>query len=613
MRNPTEKNILTDLALRWVHGSVLNDREKARSHAAFIGSHLAGGLLALMLFPLWLAANQAISAFEAGIFFWLIIPIALSAFVSRTGNLDWGLYGSILAFSGFVAWFCILTGGLSSAALLWFCLIPVEAALFGGRKTVMVGLGAALSGYLGVLVTQYALPDLIVTQSSSSSQLTYHYLVFSALLYGSILAFRVDRRRRNSSARIHAGEGKFRLIANNSTDLITLHKENGDARFASSASHTLLNCPPSSLKGNGLLDKVHLHDRVAFKTALSDAVRSGAEISVTYRVILQDDENGQTLRWFEMRCRRTRDSESGAVEVVAVSRDVSALKETEAILSQQRSEAEKSSEAKSRFLANMSHELRTPLNAIIGFSDILKQELFGKFEFEKHAEYANLINDSGHHLLNLVNDILDISKIEAGRYEICCEPFALPGVVEKTCSMLMPQAMEQKVEVINNVPADLPELNADSRACRQILTNLLSNAIKFSHEGGKVKVTAKVVAGAIEMKVCDNGIGIDPDNLKAIGQPFFQVENKITRNFEGTGLGLFLVKGLIELHNGQFKIESEQEQGTTVTVSLPVSIVKSRPVPSTQSETLVHLHPGMKKSQPLAYRSETNARLQAGN
>jgi cell cycle sensor histidine kinase DivJ len=613
LRSSANKGFLVDLAQRWVHASVIDDHSRAHAHAWFIGSHLVGGMLALVVFPLWLAVNQAITAFQAGVFVWLVAPIGLAALVSRTARLDWGVYGSILTFSGFVAWFGILTGGLSSAAILWFCLIPVESALFGGRKTVLVGLAAALAGYTAVIIAQFAQPQYIAQVLGTNNQLTYHYLVFAALIYGSILAFRVDRRRRHSSAKVTTEEGKFKLLADNSTDLITLHLENGDTQFASSASHSLLNCEPASLNGDGFFNRVHLHDRVAYKTALSDAVRTGGEVSVAFRVHLspKSSDEGQKTLWLETRCRKIFDPVTGVVEIVAVSRDISAIKETEAELNQQRSEAERSNEAKSRFLANMSHELRTPLNAIIGFSDILKQDLFGKFEYEKHSEYANLINDSGHHLLNLVNDILDISKIEAGRYEICPEPFDFSILVSKTCAMLSPQAMDQKVTISNTVSNDLPELNADSRACRQILINLLSNAVKFSHQGATVSVSAKTVGNALRFSVKDQGIGIKKEYLEVIGQPFFQVENNITRNFEGTGLGLFLVKGLVELHHGQFSIESEPGKGTEVTISLPMESTRSRPVPSDENQTLVHLHEDKKPAIPQANRSNHYARLQA--
>ena len=611
LRTTNKTGFLAELASRWVHGSILHNSEIAQAHAKFIASHLAGGLMALLVFPLWLAAKQGVTAFEAGVFLWLIIPIALAALVSATGRLNWGINGSLFASSGFVAWFCVLSGGLNSGILFWLCILPIEAALFGGRKTILVGLSASLAGFAAVLMAQMFyqvnVPEAYASQS-------YTYSVLAALIYGAMLAFRIDSRRQNSIAKVVAEEGKFQLLADNSSDLITLHSENGETQYASSASEKMMGCASSSLVGSGLFDRVHLHDRIAYMTAFSDAANTGAEVTVAYRIHLASNEGigTATTKWMETRCRKILDPSTGAVEIVAVTRDISVIKETEAALTHQREEAEKSSEAKSRFLANMSHELRTPLNAIIGFSDILKQELFGKLEFEKHKEYVGLIKDSGEHLLHLVNGILDISKIEAGRYELLSEPFDVRDLVASTCSMVMPQATDQSVTISQLIGNNLPELNADRRAYRQVLLNLLSNAVKFSHEGGKVDVEVSNVAGNIKLIVRDFGIGISVEDLQAIGVPFFQVENKNTRGYEGTGLGLFLVKGLVELHNGSLKIESEQGLGTTVTVTMPVEQVKSRPVPADESSSLIHLR---KKSTTVStnHRSNENARIQARN
>jgi cell cycle sensor histidine kinase DivJ len=611
LRTTIKTGFLTELASRWVHGSILNNSELAHSHAKFIAGHLAGGLIALLVLPLWLAAKQGVTAFEAGVFLWLIVPIALASYVSATGRLNWGRNGSLFASSGFIAWFCVLSGGLSSGILFWLCILPIEAALFGGRKTILVGLGAALAGFAAVLLAQMFIQVQVPEAYASQS---YAYSVMAALTYGAMLAFRIDNRRQDSTAKVVAEEGKFQLLANNTSDLITLHSENGEARYASSASSKLLGCTSASLVGSGFFERVHLHDRIAYKTAFSDAANTGAEVTVAYRIQsdLNDEEGKPSTRWMETRCRKILDPITGAVEIVAVTRDISTIKETEAALTHQREEAEKSSEAKSRFLANMSHELRTPLNAIIGFSDILKQELFGKLEYEKHHEYVGLIKDSGEHLLHLVNGILDISKIEAGRYELLPEPFDVRELISSTCAMVLPQATSQNIVVSQLIGNNLPELNADRRAYRQVLLNLLSNAIKFSPKGGKIDIEITNVAGNIKMTVRDFGVGIPAKDLKAIGEPFFQVENANTRGYEGTGLGLFLVKGLVELHNGSFKIESEQDAGTTVTVIIPVEQVRSRPVPADENGSLVHLHTKSKKVS-INHRSNENARIQARN
>ncbi len=610
MRTITEIGFLTELASRWVHRSILHNTEMANAHARFIAGHLAGGMLALLVFPLWLAAKQGVTAFEAGVFLWLVAPIALATLVSTTGRLNWGIIGSLLAASGFIAWFSVLSGGLNSAVLFWLCILPIEAALFGGRKTIIYGLAAAVAGFAAILLVQMFYP-VFVPQAFMSQ--TYTFSVLAALAYGAMLAFRIDYRRQDSKAKVVAEEGKFQLIADNSTDLITLHAENGETEYASSASEKMLGCAPVALCGHGLFERVHLHDRIAYMTAFSDAANSDCEVTVAYRVHIPVSEgsNTPTTRWMETRCRKVLDPSNGAVEIVAVTRDISAIKETEAALTLQREEAMKSSEAKSRFLANMSHELRTPLNAIIGFSDILKQDLFGKLEFKKHEEYVGLIKDSGEHLLHLVNGILDISKIEADRYELLPEPFDVRELVNATCSMMAPQAAKQDIRITKFIDADLPELNADRRACRQILLNLLSNAIKFSGKNGRIDVFVENIGGNLKLTIRDYGVGMSSKDLEAVGEPFFQVESKNTRGYEGTGLGLFLVKGLVELHNGSLKFDSVQGEGTTVYVTMPGEPEKSRPVPTDVSGSLIHLHTKTSKSVRYKYRSDDNERIQA--
>jgi len=610
LRTLNKPGFFIELASRWVHSSVLQDPALVKTHARFILSHLSGGLLALLMFPLWLAVKQGVTAFEASVFQWLILPIAFAALVSKTGKLVWGVNCSLLAASGFISWFALISGGLNSGILFWLCILPIEAALFGGRKTVLFALGAAIAGFAMVMAAQLVFPDI---GAQANGLQNYSYSTLVTLIYGAMLAFRIEHRRQFSKAKTVAEERKFELLADNSSDLITLHSQTGETRYASSAAQNLLHTPPDALIGNGLFEQVHLHDRIAYMTAFSDAAKTGAEVQVTYRVHVPAKITGgaQTLKWLETRCRKFIDPATTTIDIVAVTRDISAAKEKEAILSNQRVEAEKSSEAKSRFLANMSHELRTPLNAIIGFSDILKQDLFGKLQFQKHEEYVNLINDSGHHLLHLVNDILDISKIETGRYEIFPEPFNLRELVSSTCLMLSPQAGERNIEVKWTAPDTLPELNADRRACKQILINLLSNAIKFSHRDSAITVEVIMTSGHIKLVVQDDGIGISRDNLDAIGQPFFQVENNNSRTYEGTGLGLFLVKGLVELHSGSLKIDSDFGTGTTVTVSLPVQAVKSRPVPVNENETLVRLHKPTENSVNPTRRSHQYERIQA--
>ncbi|HEY7925661.1 MAG TPA: HAMP domain-containing sensor histidine kinase, partial [Vicinamibacteria bacterium] len=231
--------------------------------------------------------------------------------------------------------------------------------------------------------------------------------------------------------------------------------------------------------------------------------------------------------------------------------------------------AEQANRTKSTFLANMSHELRTPLNAIIGFSDAINQQLFGPLGHKRYLEYVNDIYASGSHLLSLINDILDMSKIEAGKYEIRTERIDAAEVADESARFVRVRADEAGVSLSLDAPPGI-FVHADLRALKQILLNLLTNAIKFTPKGGKVTLGVRDARDWIEFLVIDTGIGIPARDLPRLGQRFEQVDNALTRRREGTGLGLALCRSLAELHNGDVKIESEVGRGTVVTVRLPV-------------------------------------------
>lgn len=232
--------------------------------------------------------------------------------------------------------------------------------------------------------------------------------------------------------------------------------------------------------------------------------------------------------------------------------------------------AEMANRAKTKFLANMSHELRTPLNAIIGFSEIMNQEMFGPLGSDRYREYTNDIHGSGRHLLNVIDDILDISKIEAGRYIIEEQEIDLSAVLRWSMEMMRARTMDKRQNVTLQVPDDLPNLKADQRAMRQIMLNLLSNAAKFTPDGGHIVLTVAITkAGELCISVCDDGIGIPANKLEEVMEPFGQVDDTNARQHGGTGLGLPITKSLIEMHDGGFHLESSLGEGTTATMTLP--------------------------------------------
>src|SRR5579884_3838400 len=224
--------------------------------------------------------------------------------------------------------------------------------------------------------------------------------------------------------------------------------------------------------------------------------------------------------------------------------------------------------AKSHFLATMSHELRTPLNAIIGFSDMLINR-DREIEPARRIEYARLINESGRHLLSVVNDMLDMSKLETGNFEISPDSFAPADAITACCNLFMLKAQRAGIALEVRVP-ELPEIVADRRAFTQILINLIANAVKFTPAGGRVTVSAACEGARLAMSIEDNGVGIAEDDLPRLGEAFFQARASYDRRYDGTGLGLSIVKGLLSLHGGDMRIESRLGEGTRVVVRLPI-------------------------------------------
>jgi cell cycle sensor histidine kinase DivJ len=596
-------SIIRDCIDALLHPSARYDALTRARHRAFTVPRLLGSLAAFAAFPVYLAMRGAPTALEVAAFAWLIAPILLSWFLSRTGRYEGAHVLSSLAMAGLVMTVAVTTGGIESFAAIWLVVVPLEAALSASRRVVAFASALALTCCALLIVLGHFQMLPAPEANPLFRGIFMAFGVTSATLYAAGLAFAAETLARTSISLLYDEENRYRLLARNMSDVISRHRGNGAVQFISPAVETMLGTQVTRLLGHGLFDRVHVADRPAYLTALSDAARGGEARSVEFRVrrdVPRGGERGQKVDfiWVEMRCRpleqASQISTALEAEVVAVMRDVTDRKIQEQALDLARTAAEEADAAKSRFLATMSHELRTPLNAIIGFSEMIVQEDALMLDAARRGEYAQLINDSGQHLLSVVNGILDMSKMESGNFEISPEPFAPRAALINCCSLLALKARETGIDLVTRLPEDLPVMIGDPRAFKQVVLNLVSNAIKFTERGGKVTVSAGVEGSRLMLCVTDTGVGISADDLKRIGDPFFQAGKTYQRRHEGTGLGLSIVKSLVGLHGGELTVQSRIDEGTTVTVALPLTLAPALE-PSSNIATLT---PALRSATP---------------
>ena len=449
-------------------------------------------------------------------------------------------------------------------------LAPVHLALVRGRVT-----GAniwiifiSLSAVTGVSITGW-IPNLL----TSGTILTWIGAAYCAVIV-LIQLYSANRLYKFGQDKERAHNLAVRHLAEQMGDGYVRFSCEGKVLFASDVIQSLMGAQRYELMGQGLVERLHILDRPTFLKGLSDAVHSGKSEIIEAR-LRQDDPmsvgTNPCFVWVEVFFSPIADPQAAKEnwQVVALFRDVTGRKDHEFELINARKKAEDASNIKSGFLATIGHELRTPLNAIVGFSEMMTNSIGGKLE-PAHEEYAQLIHQSGHHLLDVVNMLLDMSKIEAGKFELQLTDFDAEELVQPCLQMISPNATEKGVKLVADLAQNLPPITGDERACRQILINLLSNAVKFSKEGGVVSVRVKRQGQKLSISVKDTGIGMSAEAASRVGEAFFQAHDGLSRQYEGTGLGLSIVKGLVELHEGTFKINSELGHGTTITVLLPV-------------------------------------------
>jgi PAS domain S-box-containing protein len=395
---------------------------------------------------------------------------------------------------------------------------------------------------------------------------------------GFIMAYTDITETKRIEAALRQSEQRYALALNGANEGIWEWGDNVDGVYASRRLREIVGNHGKEpfIKAAEWLGRIHPEDVNEMRARMIAHLRGETEYYDHEYRMRGDDGH---YRWVHSRGLGVR-NEAGRVYRMAGSiSDVTERKLAEQELRRAKETAEMANRTKGEFLATMSHELRTPLNAIIGFSELITQEVFGAIGHDNYRDYIQNIHESGNHLLTIINDILDVSKAEAGMIDLYEEDVDLREVIASGLRLIGPRARESNIALVTDYSEPLSLVVADSRRLKQILINLLSNAVKFTHAGGKVTVRAWASPGnGAGFQVVDTGIGIPADDLDRMLEPFTQVESGLSRKHDGTGLGLPLCRALIEVHGGTLTLESELNQGTTITVTLPDTRISEKTV-----------------------------------
>lgn len=520
------------------------------------------------------AAVQIISQFGhvpvavAGLALTVALSLAAAVVLTSSGRSRLVESASLGIGSVGVAMVIALGGGLGSAFTALLAALVIEAVwvVRDQRAMAWAMVAATLSALLSVAI--YALLPQTV-EPSSWSWLT-------PLFYGLLLAVRVPLAEQAQSCESVQPVNADAVVVASGAIILRLHA-NGDVLSATAQAKAAMGIEPELLVGTGFFERVLVSDRVGYLSAIAD-VRDGKTVKgLRLRVQVPVDAGGGYHAFLADMAL----DDSG--DIVVVLRDDDATSQLERALAEARREAREAVELRDQLLASVSHELRTPLNAIAGFSDVLTNEMFGQFANAKQREYVTLINEASSHLLNVVNAVLDVSKMRAGTYVEEVEEFWLEEAAKLSLAIVSREANAKAVKLDLDVDPRIGTVHCDRRALQQILINLLSNAVKFTPEGS-VRLTARQRGQRLHLTVSDTGIGIAPEDLCRLGRPFTQVKNEHAGR--GTGLGLSLVKSLVEASGGSMSIDSAPGVGTKVHVSLPISGGGNEPTERTSGAKL---------------------------
>ncbi|MCQ4189503.1 sensor histidine kinase [Methylocystis suflitae] len=542
-------------------------------HRAFIIARLVVAACVLLSAPLILFFHGAPTTSDCILFLLAQIPLASVIVLSRTGDLRLARSLSISGWLAMATAIHALMPGFDAFSVALLLVALVEAALMPDVSAIIiievVAIAAlALTAGLNLRAPRELLTEHVTTTILLGAPL---FLYIAALVFGAV---RVERARVRAEAR---NDRDLMLLTGAVGDILLrldragfVNAVLGDGRHVFDLKRDLI--------GREFFQRIHVADRPSFLKAVSDAIDGKVMATAAVRVQVGVARNASSefvapvFNSFEARVRRAQSNgeECAAEAVLCALRDVNATLEADIALAAAHAAAERAATSNVRLLANVSHELRTPLNAIIGFSQMLATDEIAPSEPAKQREYASIISDSGHHLLEIVNSILDMSKIESGAMQIALESFALRTLADQCCDMMQLQADQSGVTLAREYAEAPGEIAGDKRGCRQIMINLLSNAVKFTPRGGTVKLLLQAEGNHLVITVADDGEGIAAGDLARLGDPFFQARASLERGHEGTGLGLSVVRGLVGLHGGSITIESGLQAGTTVSVRLPL-------------------------------------------
>jgi PAS domain S-box-containing protein len=384
-----------------------------------------------------------------------------------------------------------------------------------------------------------------------------------------VMAATIDiTRRKKAYDALMNSEGQLRSLLDTIPDLIWLKNTDGVYLSCNAKFERLYGAKEAEIIGKNDYDFIDKELADFFTRNDRKAIENGKSTTNEERVTYADDGHEEYLETVKS---PMYDSSGKLIGVLGVGRDITERKHAEDILLHAKMDAETANRIKSEFLANMSHELRTPLNSIFGFSQLLNERVQGELN-EKQASYVSNIMKSSKHLIELINDILDLSKVEAGKMKLEREEFNIADLVEDTVSSMKPLAKNKNTDLITDFMILDSEIYADRKKIKDILYNLLSNAVKFTPENGRVSIKVNCDNETLDIEVSDTGIGISEMDQKKIFEPFRQVNSFMTREFEGTGLGLAIVKRYVELHSGTLSLKSEPGKGSTFSFDIPIGL-----------------------------------------